>query len=115
VIQLALVFIAIIVAYYVAQNLLGSVQEASPSDEAIEFVNLTTTRDAHMNWKISSYIANPGNSTLTLERVLVSSMEVSEYSAESPSEIVATITTDMVEETDLESEEMKGITIWVGG
>ncbi len=28
---------------------------------------------------------------------------------------MATITTDMVEEADLESGEMKGITIWVGG
>lgn len=115
VIQLALVLIAIIVAYYVAQSLLGSVQEAPPSDEAIDFVNLTATRDAHMNWQVSVYIINSGNSTVTLEKVLVSSNEVSEYSAGSPPEIVATITTDMVEEADLESGEMKYITIWVGG
>ena len=115
VIQLALVLIAIIAAFYVAQTLLGSVQEAPPSDEAIDFVNLTTTRDAHMNWQVSVYIANPGNSTVTLKRVLVSSNEVSEYSAEKPSEIVATITTDFTEKTDLESEEIRGITNWVGG
>ena len=60
-------------------------------------------------------MANPRNSTVTLERVLVNSMEVSEYSAESPSEIVATITTNLIEETDLESGEVRGATVWVGG
>ncbi len=112
---MALVLIAIIVSFYVAQSMLGSVQEEPPSDEAIDFMNITATRDAHMNWQVSVYITNPGNSTVTLERVLVNSMEVSEYSAESPSEMVATLTTDFAEETDLESGEMRGIIIWVGG
>ena len=107
--------VAIIVAFYVAQNMLGNVQEAPLSNEYLEFVNLTTSRDTHMNWQVSIYIANPGNSTVTLERVLVNSMEVSEYSAESPSEIVATLTTDFAEETDLESGEIRSITIWLGG
>ncbi len=107
--------IAIIVAFYVARSMLGNVQEAPLSNEYLEFVNLTTSRDTHMNWQVSIYIANPGNSTVTLERVLVNSMEVSEYSAESPSEIVATLTTDFAEETDLESGEIRSITIWLGG
>jgi hypothetical protein len=115
VIQLAFVVIAIIVAFYVTQSMLGSVQEAPLSVEYLEFVNFTTSRDAHMNWQVSVNIANPGNSTLILEKVLVNSMEVSEYSAESPSEIVATLTTDFAEETDLKSGEMRSITIWVGG
>ena len=106
--------VAIIVAFYVAQSMLGSVQEAPLSVEYLEFVNFTTSRDTHTNWQISVYIANPGNLTMTLERVLVNSMEVSEYSAESPSEIVATLTTDFAEEMDLESGEIRSITIWVG-
>ena len=114
-IQLALVLIAIIAAYYVAQNLLGSVKEAPPSFEAIDFLNITTTHDPHMNWEITVYMTNPGNSTVTLDKVLVNSMEVSEYSAESPSEIVATITTNLIEEADLESGEERGATVWVGG
>jgi len=115
VIHLALVVVAIIVAFYVAQSMLGGVQEAPISVEYLEFVNLTTSRDAHMNWQVSVYVANPGNSSVTLEKVLVNSMAVSEYSAESPSEIVATLTTDIAEETDLESGETRSITIWVGG
>jgi len=94
--------------------MLGSVQKAPLSVEYLEFVNITTSRDAHMNWQVSVNIANPGNSTVILKKVFVNSMEVSEYSAESPSEIVATLTTDFTEETDLESGEMKSITIWVG-
>lgn len=115
VLQLALVIAAIIVSFYVTQSMLGRVQEAPPSVEDLEFVNLTTSHDAHMNWQISVYLANPGNSTVTLERVLVNTMEVSEYSAVSPSESVATITTDLVEETDLESGGVKGVTVWIGG
>lgn len=95
--------------------MLGSVQKAPLSVEYLEFVNLTTFRDVHMNWQVSVNIANPGNSTVILEKVFVNSMEVSEYSAESPSEIVATLTTDFAEETDLMSGEMRSITIWVGG
>jgi hypothetical protein len=109
------VVVAIIIAFYVTQSMLGRVQEAPPSIKGLEFVNLTTSRDAHMNWKISVYFANPGNSTVTLERVLVNTMEVSEYSAESPSEIVATIITDLVKETDLDSGEVIGVTVWIGG
>ena len=112
---MALVLVAIIITFYVAQKMLGSVKEAPIPDEFIDFVNLTTSRDAYMNWQVSVYIANPGNSTVTLERVLVSTNEVSEYSAESPSEIVATLTTDLVAETDLESGEVRGVTVWVGG
>ena len=95
--------------------MLGSVQKAPLSVEYLEFVNITTSRDAHMNWQVSVNIVNPGNSTVILKKVFVNSMEVSEYSAESPSEIVATLTTDFVEEMDLESGEMRSITIWVGG
>jgi len=95
--------------------MLGTVQEEHPSVKGLELVNLTTSRDAHMNWQILVYFANPGNSTVTLERVLVNTMEVSEYSAESPLEIVATITTDFVEEIDLESGEVIGATVWIGG
>ncbi len=113
--QLTIVVVAIIIAFYVTQSMLGRVQEAPPSIKGLEFVNLTTSRDAHMNWKISVYFANPGNSTVTLERVLVNTMEVSEYSAESPSEIVATIITDLVKETDLDSGEVIGVTVWIGG
>ena len=115
VLQLALVVVAIVVAFYATQSMLGRVQEASPSIEYLEFVNLTTFYDAHMNWQISVYLANLGNSTVTLEKVLVNTMEVSEYSAEKPSEIVATITTDLVEETDLESGRVSGVTVWIGG
>ena len=68
-----------------------------------------------MNWQVSIYIANPGNSTVTLEKVFVNSMEVSEYSAENPSETATTITTDLVEETDLESGGVRGVTVWIGG
>lgn len=113
--QLTIVVVAIIITFYVTQSMLGRVQEAPPSIKGLEFVNLTTSRDAHMNWKISVYFANPGNSTVTLERVLVNTMEVSEYSAESPSEIVATIITDLVKETDLDSGEVIGVTVWIGG
>ena len=113
--RLTIVVVAIIIAFYVTQSMLGRVQEAPPSIKGLEFVNLTTSRDAHMNWKISVYFANPGNSTVTLERVLVNTMEVSEYSAESPSEIVATIITDLVKETDLDSGEVIGVTVWIGG
>ena len=81
VIHLALVVVAIIVAFYVAQSMLGSVQEDPISVEYLEFVNLTTSRDAHMNWQVFVFVANPGNSSVILERVLVNSMEVSEYSA----------------------------------
>jgi hypothetical protein len=119
VIQLTLVVVAItvtiIVALYVTQRMLGRVQEEPPSVKGLEFVNLTTSRDANMNWQILVYIANPGNSTVTLERALVNTMEASEYSAESPAEIVGTITTDLVKETDLESGGVKGVTVWIGG
>jgi hypothetical protein len=112
---MALVFVAIIVAFYVAQSMLGSVQEAPPTDEVLELVNHSTSRDAYMNWQVYINIANSGNSTVTLERVLVNGMEVSEYSTRSPTEIVATITTDIAEETDLESGSQKEITVWIGG
>jgi hypothetical protein len=112
---MAIVIVVIVVTFYVATTMLGNVQEASPKYEALEFVNLTTSRDAYMNWQVSINIANPGNSTVTLERVLVNSMEVSEYSTSSPTEIVATITTDISEETELESGSQKGLTVWIGG
>ena len=51
VIQLALVLIAIIAAYYVAQNLLDSVREVPSSYETIDFFNITTTNDPNMNWE----------------------------------------------------------------
>jgi hypothetical protein len=114
--QMALVLVAIIVAFYVAQSMLGSVQQNEPpTDEALEFVNLTTSRDAYMNWQISIYVENPGDSTVTLEKVFVNSMEVSEYSAGSPTEIVATITADIAEETNFESGSQNGLTVWIGG
>ena len=50
-IQLALVIIAIIAAYYVAQNLLDSVREVPSSYETIDFFNITTTNDPNMNWE----------------------------------------------------------------
>jgi len=112
---MALVLVAIIVAFYVAQSLLGSVQESPPTDESLDFVNVTTSRDEYMNWQVTIYIANLGNTTVILERVLVNNMEVSEYSAKNPTEIVATITTDIAEETDLESGAQKGLTVWIGG
>jgi hypothetical protein len=115
VLQLALVLIAVIVAFYVAQHLLGITQEAPPPDEAIYFVNVTATRDAYMNWQILFYISNSGHSTVVLERIFVNNMEISEYSAGSPSETAATITTDLDEETDFESGRVRGVTVWIGG
>ena len=115
VLQMALVLVTIVITFYVAQHLLGTVKEAPIPNEYVNFVNITTTHDAHMNWKIIIYMTNSGTSTVILEKVLVNSMEVSEYSAESPTDIVATLTTNIVEETDLESGEVKGATVWVGG
>lgn len=112
---MALVLISIIVAFYVAQSMLGRVQKAPPTDEDVEFVNFTTSRDNYMNWQVSIHIVNQGNSTVILERVLVNGMEVSEYSAKNPTEIVATITTDIAEETKLENGAPKGLKVWIGG
>ena len=112
--QIALVIIAVLVTFYVAQNLLGNVQEAPPSDEAIDFLNITTALDEYTNWQVLIYISNQRDTTVILERVVVNGMEASEYSAGSPSEIVSTITTDLVEETDLESGGVRGISVWIG-
>ena len=112
---MALVLVVIVITFYVAQNMLGSVKDAPIPDEFIDFVNITTTHDAHMNWEVSVYMVNTGNSSVTLKKVLVNGMEVSVYSSESPSEIVASLTTNIVEETDLESGEVRGAIVWVGG
>ena len=112
---MALVLVVIVITFYVAQNMLGSVKDAPIPDEFIDFVNITTTHDAHMNWEVSVYMVNTGNSSVTLKKVFVNSMEVSVYSSESPSEIVASLTTNIVEETDLESGEVRGAIVWVGG
>jgi hypothetical protein len=68
-----------------------------------------------MNWQILFYISNSGHSTVVLERIFVNNMEISEYSAGSPSETAATITTDLDEETDFESGRVRGVTVWIGG
>jgi hypothetical protein len=115
VLQMALVLVAIVISFYVALKMIGSVNEAPIPDESIDFLNITTTHDAYMNWKISVYMINTGNSSVTLEKALVNSMEVSEYSSESPSEIVSTLTTSIEEGTDLKSGEVKRATIWIGG
>jgi hypothetical protein len=112
---MTLVIVAMIVTFYIAQRMLGSVQEAPHTNEDLEFMNLTVSRDNYMNWQVSISIANPGDSTVTLERVLVNSMEASEYSTGSPNEIVATITTDVAEKMDLESGTQNDLTIWIGG
>lgn len=114
VVQMVIVVVAIFVSYYVAQNMLGSVQEAAPTDEAIDFVNITVANDAFTNWQVTISLANPGTSTVTLKKALVNGLEVSKYSAESPSEIAATLTTDLTEETGLVSGEIISIKIWVG-
>ena len=90
-------------------------QEAPPSDEAIDFLNITATRDPYMNWQVLTYISNQKNTTVILEKVLINGMEASKYSAGSPSEIASTITTDLVEETYLESGGVRGISVWIGG
>ena len=112
---MALVLVTIVITFYVARHLLGTVKEAAIPEESIDFVNITTTHDAYMNWEIRVYMTNTGNSTVTLEKVHVNTMVVSEYSSESPSVIVSSLSTNIMEGTDIETGEMKGATIWVGG
>ncbi|MGD2142539.1 MAG: hypothetical protein PVH79_03550 [Candidatus Bathyarchaeota archaeon] len=114
IVGLALVLISAIVALIVAQRMLG-LGEDSDFQENAQIKHINCTKDPYMNWRISVYLENRGESEIIFTNVYVNNMEASEYNVYAPTSIVSTISTDMPKKLIVPGGDAVEFHVFVGG
>lgn len=109
-----LFLISIAFALATAYMWMGKTGELSQGDESVEVLDCTCALDLYMNWEISVFLNNSGNTPVVLSSIYVNNMEVSKYGAVDPGSIVGTITTDFRKRAEIPRGEVAEVTVWVG-
>ncbi|MGD2200708.1 MAG: hypothetical protein PVJ38_03620, partial [Candidatus Bathyarchaeota archaeon] len=111
-VSLALMVVSVVIAIVAAQRLMG-MSDVSLSDDGLEILNISCVKDGHMNWRVTIYVFNPGDSCRSLSNVLVNGMEVSEYGEDGPDTVSSSITTSMEKNTLVQGGETAVFYVWI--